>query len=66
VAKVADEASKPGVAGPPTVFPDGRRLDGAELLPDGLAAAVAAAAAQMRRPRRPFGAPAGPAGGLVS
>ncbi len=44
VAKVDDDASRRGVTGTPTVFLNGRQLTGPELLPDGITAAVAAAA----------------------
>ncbi|MBB3676257.1 DsbA family protein [Modestobacter versicolor] len=43
VAAATDRASEDGVTGTPTVFVDGDQLDGDQLTPDGIAAAVAAA-----------------------
>ena len=43
-ARVTEEASKAGITGTPTVLVDGEVLDPAELTPDGLTSAVAAAA----------------------
>jgi protein-disulfide isomerase len=44
VDKVGDDASRRGVTGTPTVFVNGHQLDQSELVPDGLRAAVTAAA----------------------
>jgi protein-disulfide isomerase len=45
VAAATEQASKDGVTGTPTVLVDGRTLDSAELTPEGITAAVQAAAA---------------------
>ncbi|MCZ2830501.1 thioredoxin domain-containing protein [Modestobacter sp. VKM Ac-2986] len=44
VAAATEQASKDGVSGTPTVLVDGRQLEGAELTPAGITAAVQAAA----------------------